>query len=59
MNFSFRRKSKISSVFATSKVYCTYVLEVCDFFHESCVFFINRGQVNEPILRRYATTIYS
>ena len=59
MNLSSRRKSKISSVFATSKVYCSYVLEVCDFFHKSDAFFTSRGQMNEPILRRSTPVISS
>ena len=42
-NFSFKRKSKISLVFATSKVYYTCVLEVCDFFHMLGAFFTSRG----------------
>ena len=57
MNFSFIKKSYISSVFSTSKVYCTYVLEVRDFFHKLGAFFTNRGQMNEPVLRRSATAI--
>ena len=56
MNLSFSRKSKISLVFATSNVYWTCVLEACDFFHKSSVFFTSRGQMNEPVLRRYAIT---
>ena len=59
MNFSFRKKLKISRVFATSKAYCACVLEVCDFFHKSGTFFTNRGQMNEPVLRRSATLISS
>ena len=46
-------------MFATSKVYGTCVLEVCDFFHKSGVFFTNRGQMNELVLKRSATTISS
>ena len=48
MNFSFRRKSK---------VYYACVLEVCDFFHKLGVFFTSRGQMKEPVLGRFATTI--
>ena len=59
MNFSFRRKSKISSVFAASKVYCNCVLEVCDFFHKLGAFFTSRGQINELVLRRSTTTVSS
>ena len=57
MNFSFRRKSKISSVFVTSKAYYTCVLEVYDFFHNSGAFFTGGGQMKEPALRRSATVI--
>ena len=59
MNFSFSRKSKIALVFATSNVYWTCVLEVCDFFHKSSVFFTSRGKMNEPTLRRSATATFS
>ena len=53
---SFRSKS-ISSIFATSKVYCACVLEVCDFFHKSGAFFTSRGKMKEHVLRRYAIVI--
>ena len=59
MNFFFKRKSKISLVFAISKVYCTCVLEVCDFFHKSSAFFANRGQMEGPVLGRSAIAISS
>ena len=59
MYFSFIRISKVSLVFATSNVYWTCVLEVCDFFHKSGAFYTSRGQVNEPVLRRSTTDISS
>ena len=59
MNFSFIRKSKISSVFATSNVYYTCVLEVCEFFHNLGVFFTNIWHMNERVLKRFATIISS
>ena len=59
MDFSFKRKSKISLVFPASKLYCTCVLDFCDFFHKSSVFFISRGQMNEHVLRRSAIAISS
>ena len=55
MNFSFTRKSNISSIFATSNVYWTCVVEAYDFFHKSCVFFTSKGQVNDPIFGRSVT----
>ena len=58
MIFSFIRKSKISSVFAASKVHFTHVLEVCDFFYKLGAFFTSRGQMKEHILKRSATAIY-
>ena len=57
MNLSFKRKSKISSIFATSKVYSAYVLEVCEFFYKFGAFFTSRGYMKEHVLRRFATTI--
>ena len=59
MNFSFRRKSKIFSIFATSKVYCAYVLKVCDLFHKLGAFFTSRGQMKESVLRKSATAVSS
>ena len=59
MNFFFSGKSKISLVFAISNVYWTCVLEICDFLHKSSAFFTGRGQMNELVLRKSATTISS
>ena len=50
MNFSFTKKSNVSSIFATSKVYRTGVPTICVFFHKSGAFSTKRGQVNIPIL---------
>ena len=35
------------------------VLEVCDFFHKSSVFFTSRRQMKEPVLRRSTIVISS
>ena len=59
INFSFERKSNISLVFSTSKVYYACVLEFCDFFHESNAFFTCTGQMKELVLRISATAISS
>ena len=57
MNFSFKRKSKISSIFATSKVFCACILEVCEFFYKLGAFFNSRGYMKEPVLGRFANPI--
>ena len=59
MNFPFRRKSNISPVFDTSKVYCVCVLDVYDFFHKSGAFFTSIRQIKKPVLGRYAIAISS
>ena len=59
MNFSFNKKSMITSVFATLNVYWTCVLEVYDFFNKSDAFVTCRGQMNELVLSRSTTVISS
>ena len=46
-----------SLVFATSKVYCACLLEVCDFFYKLGDFFTSIGHMKEPVLGRFATAI--
>ena len=50
MNFSFQRKSKISSIFATSKVFCACILEVFEFFYKLGAFFTSRGYMKNLYL---------
>ena len=59
MNFSFRRKSKISSIFTTSKVYCACALKVYDFFNRSGSFFTSRRHMKESVLGRFVTALIS
>ena len=55
--FLLQKEIKISSVFATSKVYCACLLEVCDFFYKLGDFFTSIGHMKEHVLGRFATAI--
>ena len=56
MNFSFTRKSNISSVFSASKVYWTRVPTNCAFFHKAGAFSANKEHVNVSIVDRSTTS---